>query len=87
MTDCDKDGVSLGDERIESRTGNGTSPLKTIEEATTMRRRILIAFERAEDTEDANERRQLLTFVIIGGGPTGVELAGALAELARMALK
>ena len=63
-----------------------TSPLKTIEEATTMRRRILIAFERAEDTEDANERRQLLTFVIIGGGPTGVELAGALAELARMAL-
>ena len=83
VTDCDKDGVSLGDERIESRTGNG---LKTIEEATTMRRRILIAFERAEDTEDANERRQLLTFVIIGGGPTGVELAGALAELARMAL-
>jgi NADH dehydrogenase len=63
-----------------------TSPLKTIEEATTMRRRILIAFEHAEDTEDANERRQLLTFVIIGGGPTGVELAGALAELARMAL-
>jgi NADH dehydrogenase FAD-containing subunit len=63
-----------------------TSPLKTIEEATTMRRRILIAFEHAEDTEDADERRQLLTFVIIGGGPTGVELAGALAELARMAL-
>jgi NADH dehydrogenase len=63
-----------------------TSPLKTIEEATTMRRRILIAFEHAEDTEDANERRQLLTFVIIGGGPTGVELAGALAELAKMAL-
>ena len=58
-----------------------TSPLKTIEEATTMRRRILIAFEHAEDTEDANERRQLLTFVIIGGGPTGVELAGALAAL------
>jgi NADH dehydrogenase len=63
-----------------------TSPLKTIEEATTMRRRVLIAFEHAEDAEDADERRQLLTFVIIGGGPTGVELAGALAELARMAL-
>jgi NADH dehydrogenase len=63
-----------------------TSPLKTIEEATTMRRRILIAFEHAEDTDDANERRQLLTFVIVGGGPTGVELAGALAELAKTAL-
>lgn len=63
-----------------------TSPLKTIEDATRMRRRILIAFEHAEDTEDAHERRRLLTFVIVGGGPTGVELAGALAELARKAL-
>jgi NADH dehydrogenase len=51
-----------------------------------MRRRILIAFEHAEDTDDTDERRRLLTFVIIGGGPTGVELAGALAELAKMAL-
>jgi NADH dehydrogenase len=63
-----------------------TSGLKRIEDATTMRRRILVAFERAEDAEAEAERRRLLTFVIIGGGPTGVELAGALAELARAAL-
>jgi len=49
-----------------------TSGLKSIEDATTMRRRILIAFERAEDCEDEAERRRLLTFIIIGGGPTGV---------------
>jgi NADH:ubiquinone reductase (H+-translocating) len=64
-----------------------TSGLKKIEDATTMRRRILVAFERAEDSDDDDERRRLLTFVIIGGGPTGVELAGALAELARAALR
>jgi NADH dehydrogenase len=63
-----------------------TSGLKNIEEATAMRRRILLAFERAEDSEDEAERRRLLTFVVIGGGPTGVELAGALAELANAAL-
>jgi NADH dehydrogenase FAD-containing subunit len=63
-----------------------TSGLKSIEDATTMRRRILVAFERAEDCEDEAERLRLLTFVIIGGGPTGVELAGALAELAKAAL-
>ena len=63
-----------------------TSGLKNIEDATAMRRRILVAFERAEDSEDDAERRRLLTFVIIGGGPTGVELAGALAELAKAAL-
>ena len=63
-----------------------TSGLKTIEDATTMRRRILMAFERAEGSDDEAERRRLLTFVIIGGGPTGVELAGALAELAKAAL-
>jgi NADH dehydrogenase len=60
--------------------------LKTIEDATAMRRRVLLAFERAEDAIDEAERRRLLTFVIIGGGPTGVELAGSLAELARAAL-
>ena len=63
-----------------------TLGLKKIDDATTMRRRILVAFERAEDSDDDAERRQLLTFVIVGGGPTGVELAGALAELAKAAL-
>jgi len=46
-----------------------------------------MAFERAEATEDENERVALLTFLIVGGGPTGVELAGAIAELARSAWK
>ncbi len=57
--------------------------LKSVEDATEIRRRILLAFERAERTATAEERRRLLTFVIVGGGPTGVELAGALAEIAR----
>jgi NADH:ubiquinone reductase (H+-translocating) len=60
--------------------------LKTIEDATDIRRRLLLAFERAEVTEDAAERRRLLTFVVVGGGPTGVELAGAMVELARHAM-
>jgi NADH:ubiquinone reductase (H+-translocating) len=60
--------------------------LKRIEDATEIRRRILIAFERAENETDANERRRLMSLVIVGGGPTGVELAGAIAELARRAL-
>lgn len=60
--------------------------LKTIEDATSIRRELLLAFERAELTEDAAERQRLLTFVIVGGGPTGVELAGAIAEVARHAL-
>ncbi|MDB5315580.1 MAG: NAD(P)/FAD-dependent oxidoreductase [Rhodospirillales bacterium] len=60
--------------------------LKTIEDATDIRRRLLLAFERAEVTDDAEERRRLLTFVVIGAGPTGVELAGAMVELARHAM-
>jgi NADH dehydrogenase len=60
--------------------------LKTIEDATAIRRRLLLAFERAEVTQDADERRRLLTFVVVGGGPTGVELAGAMVELARAAV-
>src|SRR3954471_12118588 len=57
--------------------------LKTLEDATTLRRRILVAFERAERETDAAKRAALLTFVIIGAGPTGVELAGTIAELAQ----
>jgi NADH dehydrogenase len=60
--------------------------LKKIDEATDIRRRILSAFERAEVSEADAERRQLLTFIIVGGGPTGVEMAGAIAELARKAM-
>jgi NADH dehydrogenase len=60
--------------------------LKTLEQATEIRRRILTAFERAELTEDPQERRRLLTFVVVGGGPTGVELAGAIAEMSRFTL-
>ncbi|ETR77138.1 NADH dehydrogenase [Afipia sp. P52-10] len=61
--------------------------LKTIEDATAIRRKILSAFERAEREPDPAERAKLLTFVIVGGGPTGVELAGTIAELARDTLR
>ena len=61
--------------------------LKTLEDATTIRRKLLLAFEAAERETDPDKRRALLTFVIIGAGPTGVELAGAIIELARVTLK
>ena len=61
--------------------------LKTLEDALEIRRRILLAFERAERESDAARRQELLTFVLIGGGPTGVELAGTLAEIARQTLR
>ena len=61
--------------------------LKTLEQATEIRRRILTAFEQAELETDPARRRELLTFVIVGGGPTGVELAGALGELSRNTLR
>ena len=61
--------------------------LKTIEDATEIRTRILLAFERAEKSTDPEERAALLTFVVVGGGPTGVELAGALGEISRDTLK
>jgi NADH:ubiquinone reductase (H+-translocating) len=61
--------------------------LKTVEDAIEMRRRIFSAFEAAEKATDPEKRRAFLTFVIVGGGPTGVELAGAIAELAYQTLK
>jgi NADH dehydrogenase len=60
--------------------------LKTLEQATEIRRRVLTAFELAECTVDPEEQRRLLTFVIVGGGPTGVELAGAISEMSRFTL-
>jgi NADH:ubiquinone reductase (H+-translocating) len=60
--------------------------LKTLENGLEIRRRVLLAFERAEREKDAAKRQALLTFAIVGGGPTGVELAGALAEIARKSL-
>ncbi|EAQ79853.1 NAD(P)/FAD-dependent oxidoreductase [Blastopirellula marina] len=65
-----------------------TAPgLKSIEDATEIRRKILSAFELAERTTDKTEQTELMTFVIVGGGPTGVELAGALAEISRQTMK
>ena len=61
--------------------------LKTIEDAIEIRRRIFFAFEAAERSTDTKERRSWLTFAIVGGGPTGVELAGAIGELAQSTLK
>src|SRR5262249_19141977 len=60
--------------------------LKTVEDATEIRRRVLFAFEAAERETDPGRLRAWLTFVIVGGGPTGVELAGALAEIAHETL-
>lgn len=60
--------------------------LKTMADALEIRQRVLLAFEKAELATDPDERRRLLTFVVIGGGPTGVELAGALCEIARKTL-
>jgi NADH dehydrogenase len=61
--------------------------LKTLEDALEIRRRLLLAFEKAEQEGDADRRRAYMTFVVVGGGPTGVELAGALAEIARHTLR
>lgn len=60
--------------------------LKTLEDALELRRRFLLSFEKAEQEEDPEIRREWLTFVIVGGGPTGVELAGTLKEMARLSL-
>lgn len=61
--------------------------LKTIPQATEIRRRVLMAFEKAERTEDADEQARQMTFVVVGGGPTGVELSGAIAEMAKKTLR
>jgi NADH dehydrogenase len=90
---------SLGYDSLIIATGSETSyfghdaweplapGLKTIEEATNIRHRVLAAFEAAEREHDANKIRRLLTFVIVGGGPTGVEMAGAVGETARHTLR
>jgi NADH dehydrogenase len=61
--------------------------LKTVEDALDIRRRVLLAFERAERCSDPVERQAWLTFIVVGGGPTGVELAGALSDIARLAME
>lgn len=60
--------------------------LKTLEQATEIRKRVLFAYEQAEIEEDSQIKKALLTFVVVGGGPTGVELAGAIAEIGRQTL-
>lgn len=60
--------------------------LKDLDDAVEIRRRVLLAFEQAEKETDPQRKKELMTFVVVGGGPTGVELAGAIAELARYAL-
>lgn len=60
--------------------------LKSLDQATEIRRKVLTAFENAEKSKDKEEQRKLLTFVVVGGGPTGVELAGAIGEMSRFTL-
>ena len=66
---------------------NDAPGLKTVEDALEMRRRIFMAFEAAEKEPNPEKRKALLTFVVVGGGPTGVELAGAIAEIAHQSVK
>ncbi len=94
-----RDGASFEYDSLIVATGSETSyygneawrqwapSLKSVEEATAIRHKILYAFEAAERIEDPEQRRAWLTFVIVGGGATGVELAGALGEIARHTLK
>jgi NADH dehydrogenase len=65
---------------------HGAPGLKTVEDARTIRSRLLLAFEKAEIERDPEEQRRLMTIAVIGGGPTGVELAGSIAELAHFTL-
>jgi NADH dehydrogenase len=94
-----KDGAAFDYDSLIVATGSKSSyfghdqwrewapSLKTVEEATAIRHKILYAFEAAERAEDAGHRHAWLSFVIVGGGPTGVELAGALGEIARHTLR
>ena len=89
--ECDYDHLILATGATHSYFGRDdwapyAAGLKTIEDALEMRRRVLTAFEQAEREQDPEKRRSWLTFVIVGGGPTGVELAGALSEISRHAL-
>ncbi|WP_298955033.1 NAD(P)/FAD-dependent oxidoreductase [uncultured Methylobacterium sp.] len=93
-----RDGESVGYDRLILATGSTSTyfghddwaphapALKSIEEAREIRTRVLSAFERAERARDPAERERLMTVVVVGGGPTGVEMAGSIAELARHAL-
>src|SRR5215470_2450735 len=93
-----RDGGALGFDYLVLATGSVYSyfghadwpryapGLKSIDDATDIRRRLLLAFEKAETTHDADAQQRLMTFILVGAGPTGVEMAGALAELARAAL-
>jgi NADH dehydrogenase len=93
------DGATLTYDKLVVAAGSRTSwfghdewepvapGLKTLGDALEIRRRVLLAFERAEWTTDPTERGRLLTFVVVGGGPTGVEVAGALQEVARSTLR
>ncbi len=64
-----------------------TLGLKSLDDAMAIRKKVLLAFERAESTDDPKETARLMTIVVVGGGPTGVEMAGSLAELAKVVLK
>lgn len=79
---CGAQSTYFGHDEWESHAPS----LKSIPQATEIRRRVLTSFEDAERTDNAEERRKLLTFVVIGGGPTGVELAGAIGEMSRFTL-
>lgn len=94
-----RDGATISYDSLIVATGSESSyfghnewrayapPLKSVEDATAIRHKILVAFEEAERTCDLAERRAWLTFVIVGAGPTGVELAGALGEIAHHTLR
>ena len=72
---------------LATTNGKSIAPgLKNLEQATEIRRRVLLAYEEAERSSSAEERKRFLTFVVVGGGPTGVELAGAIGEMSRFTL-